>query len=307
MEDGSSSRAADAVPETPTQPPGEAPLPPPPPSRPLEEEAPGGASLGDASNAPVAPTQDIRERGVEGEEEEGGQRESCLSRGSTAKYAFSLSGDLVPVTGEGQDEDGTPNYYDWKELFPELKALVDAIPQIAAECGAVSAWKAWPEKHYDEGGSQDWKVFPFVHTFPACDESRRTWIESTCSRCPATSSLLRRVPNIRTALFSRLGGGSRISGHRGWADLANHVLRCHLPLKVPSDGPCGLWVNEEVRLHAEGEIIVFDDSKLHKAFNESSGERLVLIVDILRPPGIPLGTADGDHTPELDGFIDAFR
>lgn len=91
------------------------------------------------------------------------------------------------------------------------------------------------------------QVFPFVHTFPACDESRRTWIESTCSRCPATSALLRRVPNIRTALFSRLGAGSRISGHRGWADLANHVLRCHLPLEVPSDGPCGLWVNEEVR------------------------------------------------------------
>ncbi|CAM9774253.1 unnamed protein product [Hapterophycus canaliculatus] len=151
------------------------------------------------------------------------------------------------------------------------------------------------------------QVFPFVHTFPAYDESRRTWIESTCARCPATSALLRRLPNIRTALFSRLGGGSRISGHRGWADLANHVLRCHLPLKVPSDGPCGLWVNEEVQHHAEGEIIVFDDSKLHKAFNESSEERLVLIIDILRPPDVPLGTADGEHTPELDKFIDAFR
>lgn len=86
-----------------------------------------------------------------------------------------------------------------------------------------------------------------MHTFPAYDEARRTWIESTCGRCPATAAILRRLPNIRTALFSRLGGGSRISGHRGWADLANHVLRCHLPLKVPSDGPCGLWVNEEVR------------------------------------------------------------
>ncbi|CAM9506624.1 unnamed protein product, partial [Ectocarpus sp. 8 AP-2014] len=63
----------------------------------------------------------------------------------------------------------------------------------------------------------------------------------------------------------------------------------------------------QVRHHVEGEIIVFDDSKLHKAFNESSGERLVLIVDILRPPGVPLGTADGEHTPELDAFIDAFR
>lgn len=85
-----------------------------------------------------------------------------------------------------------------------------------------------------------------MHTFPASDESQRTWIEGNCSRCPATSALLRHVPNIRSALFSRLGAGSRTSKHRGFADLANHVLRCHLSLKVPSDGACGLWVNEEV-------------------------------------------------------------
>lgn len=101
--------------------------------------------------------------------------------------------------------------------------------------------------HFNNERQQNKKqVFPFVHTFPACDESRRTWIESTCARCPATTQILERLPNIRTALFSRLGGGSRISGHKGWADLANHVLRCHLPLKVPTDGPCGLWVNGEV-------------------------------------------------------------
>ena len=53
--------------------------------------------------------------------------------------------------------------------------------------------------------------------------------------------------------------------------------------------------------------MVFDDSKLHKAFNGCTEERLVLIVDLLRPPGVPLGTADGEHTPELDAFIEAFR
>lgn len=157
MEDG---RAAEATPRAPAQPTGEAPLPPPPPSRPLEEEAPRGASLGES--VVVAPTADAPvESDVleeEGEEEEA-QQESFLSRGSSAKHAFSLSGELVPVTAEGGDEDDTPNYYDWKGLFPELKALVDAMPEIAAECGRVAAWKAWPEKHYDEGGNQDWKVY----------------------------------------------------------------------------------------------------------------------------------------------------
>lgn len=52
---------------------------------------------------------------------------------------------------------------------------------------------------------------------------------------------------------------------------------------------------------------MFDDSKKHYAFNTSASERLVLIVDIMRPDYIPLGTAKGAHTPELDGFISQFR
>lgn len=153
------SRAAEAVPGTPAQPAGEEPFPPPPPSRPLEEEAPGGASLGDASNA-VVPGQDVvardkaeAEAEVEGEP---GAEEEAEEEEAQQEHAFSLSGELVPVTAAAEDD--TPNYFDWKELFPELKALVEAMPEISAECGQVAAWKAWPEKHYDEGGGQDWKV-----------------------------------------------------------------------------------------------------------------------------------------------------
>ena len=39
----------------------------------------------------------------------------------------------------------------------------------------------------------------------------------------------------------------------------------------------------------------------------SDQDRVVLIVDILRPSWIPLGTAEGGHTEELDQFIDMFR
>lgn len=124
-----------------------------------------------------------------------------------------------------------------------LRELWESPPHLAA------AWTASPNIVFRTAIVR-FQVFPFVHTFPAYDESRRTWVESSCKRCPETAAVLRRLPNIRTALFSRLGGGSRISGHRGWADLANHVLRCHLPIKVPSDGVCGLWVESEVRVEA---------------------------------------------------------
>jgi hypothetical protein len=105
------------------------------------------------------------------------------------------------------------------------------------------------------------------------------------------------------------------------------VLRCHLALVVPDSQRCGLWVDGVQQLHETGKIIVFDDSKIHKAFNVRKGEndsdsdsgderpnttdgsadRIVLIVDLMRPSHIPLGNATGGHTAELDTFISAFH
>ena len=114
------------------------------------------------------------------------------------------------------------------------------------------------------------------------------------------------------------------------------MLRCHISLVVPENTCCGLWVDGVEQFHEEGSIIVFDDSKTHFAFNrdkdiattsynEESEElirpqalhlknlerdktdRIVLIIDILRPSHLPLGGAVGGHTPELDDFISQFR
>ena len=69
-----------------------------------------------------------------------------------------------------------------------------------------------------------------------------TWVKSTTARVPQTSALLRDLPNVRTALFSRLGPETELSSHTGWEDLANHVLRCHVCLDIPKVGLCGLHV-----------------------------------------------------------------
>lgn len=204
------------------------------------------------------------------------------------------------------------NYYDWKEIYPELQILLDNIDVIKAESEKIPQWVPWPEDLYNVNGlednTKDWKVFPLLHTFPANDKSKISWVPSTCAHCPQTASLLRGVENIRTGLFSKLGPGTQLSSHTGWKELSNFVLRCHINLDVPTDGKCGMVVDGETRHHEQGNIIVFDDSKKHYAFNHSdSSDRVVLIIDLLRPSGLPLGSATGSMTSELNTFMDMFK
>ena len=58
--------------------------------------------------------------------------------------------------------------------------------------------------------------------------------------------------------------------------------------------------------HAQGQVTVFDDSKLHKAYNETEHTRVVLIVDLARPAWMPKGRAVGGRTPELNNIIEYF-
>lgn len=93
---------------------------------------------------------------------------------------------------------------------------------------------------------------------------------------------------------------------QGWAELANHVLRAHIPLALPEADRSGVEVEGERRMHVEGDILVFDDSKLHLGFNEGATHRCVLIVDFARPADIPLGRASGGKTEALEQFIAYF-
>lgn len=59
----------------------------------------------------------------------------------------------------------------------------------------------------------------------------------------------------------------------------------------------------EARRHREGEWIIFDDSKMHMAENTTTGDRIVLIMDIVRPDWVPLGTSTVEDTTELKNII----
>lgn len=59
-----------------------------------------------------------------------------------------------------------------------------------------------------------------------------------------------------------------------------------------------------VETHKVGRPLIFDDSKIHRAFNyHPTQSRVVLIVDLARPKDLPKGFATGGHSEELDSFI----
>jgi aspartyl/asparaginyl beta-hydroxylase (cupin superfamily) len=126
---------------------------------------------------------------------------------------------------------------------------------------------------------------------------------------------IKQIPSVITAGFSKLGPGTKLSYHKGWAKLSNNVLRCHLGLKVPKN-KCKILVTKEndypnltnikAMYQKENKWIIFDDSLYHSASNDSDTDRIVMILDIIRPPHINLGTSNITFSEELDNFMNVF-
>jgi ornithine lipid ester-linked acyl 2-hydroxylase len=78
-------------------------------------------------------------------------------------------------------------------------------------------------------------------------------------------------PGLITVLFSILEPGKHLPAHRG---PYNGVLRLHLGLIVPE--PCerlGIRVENQIYRWREGEVVIFDDSYEHEAWNDTSDTR----------------------------------
>lgn len=109
-------------------------------------------------------------------------------------------------------------------------------------------------------------------------------IEEVCARALRTAELVESMPlahipgRAPAVFFSILKAGKRIPPHTGVTNIRSIV---HLPLIVP-DG-CGFRVGGETREWREGEAFVFDDTIEHEAWNESSQDRALLILDCWNP------------------------
>jgi aspartyl/asparaginyl beta-hydroxylase (cupin superfamily) len=177
--------------------------------------------------------------------------------------------------------DERPVMFDINTTYPALRGLDFSYPRIRAELDEVLKDRETLPAYHDVDPDQatisdvtprEWKIFYLW----AMGERA----EPNASKCPETSALLASIPNVFQAFFSILEPGKSIPEHQG---PYCGYLRYHLGMIVPPDSPPRIRVRDEWYTWREGESVLFDDSWNHEVVNESSGERVVLIVDVLRP------------------------
>lgn len=180
------------------------------------------------------------------------------------------------------------------ETFPILNIF--NVEEIKEEL-QNSEWYDWPEYNLWNKKGDDWKICPLF--------GFNAWRND--NKFPKLIGKLKTIPGLRTATFSRLGPGTTLKAHYGWASLSNFVLRCQLGIEIPTDGKSGVIVEKEIQNVEQDQWVIFDDSKLHSGFNHGSTDRVVLILDIERPKGVPLGQSKSKDPKDILQFIDAMK
>jgi beta-hydroxylase len=177
---------------------------------------------------------------------------------------------------------GDQPFFD-RRSFPWVAAVEANFSAIRAELDAVLADQTIPgfeEISRDQvklSSDRRWKTFFLLGYGERFEDNIR--------RCPATWAALRQIPGLTTALFSILEPGKILPPHRG---PFKGVLRYHLGIMVPERADlCTIEVNGERRHWREGESLIFDDTYIHSARNDSDERRVVLFVDFARPLRFP--------------------
>jgi aspartate beta-hydroxylase len=128
-----------------------------------------------------------------------------------------------------------------------------------------------------DGPRPAWEAFFFYRHGKRFDQNHL--------RCPKSSEVIESLELCRIdneapeILFSVLTPGTHIQPHYG---VTNTRLVMHLPLVVPPDCALNL-VDAGEHAWKEGELVMFDDTFKHEAWNRSSSTRIVLLMDCWNP------------------------
>jgi len=172
--------------------------------------------------------------------------------------------------------------------FPELKEIQDNWQVIAEEARALFDNKAF-DQITKEGAASYYDVG--FRTFYKYGWSKfylswyGNYTHASAKRlCPKTTEILSRCKSVNGAMFSLLPPGSQLTRH---LDPAATSLRYHLGLATPNSDDAFINVDGHDLSWRDGEALMFDETYLHYAKNNTSEHRLILMCDIERPMAWP--------------------
>lgn len=167
--------------------------------------------------------------------------------------------------------------------FPELKLLEDHWQDIRAEAfqlaeaGEIKKSDTYNDAGFNSFFKTGWTRFHLKWYGDAHPSARQ--------RCPVTTGLLQRIPTVKAAMFAALPPGGRLVTHR---DPFAGSVRYHLGLVTPNDDRCYISVDGERYSWRDGQGVIFDETYLHYAENQSDQMRIILFCDVERPLNNPV-------------------
>lgn len=165
-----------------------------------------------------------------------------------------------------------------RSAFPELDLLQRHWPEIRDEAlalraaGQVRAARRNDDASFNSFFKEGWRRF-YLRWYGRP-------LPSAQALCPRTLDLLAKVPSVRAAMFTLLPAGAHLNPHR---DPFAGSLRYHLGLATPNDPACRIVVDGQVYSWRDGQDVLFDETFLHHAHNDTAQDRLILFCDIERP------------------------
>ncbi|MEZ5330597.1 MAG: aspartyl/asparaginyl beta-hydroxylase domain-containing protein [Thermoanaerobaculia bacterium] len=163
-------------------------------------------------------------------------------------------------------------------LFPDLARLRESWETIRDEAralyeeGHVKAAETYDDLAFNSFFRTGWKRF-YLKWY---DEP----LPSARDLCPKTVELVESIPNLNAAMFALLGPRSQLVIHR---DPFAGSLRYHLGLITPNSEDCRIVIDGTPHVWRDGRDVLFDETYLHHAVNDTDEARIILFADVLRP------------------------
>jgi beta-hydroxylase len=162
--------------------------------------------------------------------------------------------------------------------FPELKILQDNWKTFREEALHLSQQQEIKAaaNHDDIGFNSffkyGWKRF-YLKWYGARHPSAN-------ELCPKSVALLDSIPSVKAAMFAELPAQGKLNKHR---DPYAGSIRFHMGLLTPNDDACYIEVDGERYSWRDGEMVMFDETYIHEAYNKTAQNRIILFCDIERP------------------------